>query len=260
MEAVRDANGSTLGYTVDECRGESQTSCPDFRPSTSSFNHAWSGAGDTLAIIHHLSNGITWQGGTATFFCLEFSGLIFSPGFGTFPKAPVSTGRGKEGRWLISVLSCKIIQATICEAAYNLIPPFIIWWAWAGRTSWCCLPMGTAVARSSGHVKEEFSPQEEPMCSPSSLYAVIFRWRSKNNHWGVPWKLLERLLCCSPRSLFQNVYRFLSEKHLGIGAASMFVTNVLPNITARQMASWVSWWVHVLGLVQRKQLPPKEEM
>ena len=43
----RDADGSTLGYTVGMCTAEAQTSCPNFQPSPSSMSCPWSGAGDS---------------------------------------------------------------------------------------------------------------------------------------------------------------------------------------------------------------------
>ena len=204
-ECCRDADGSTLGYTVSMCTAEAQTSCPNFQPSPSSMSCPWSGAGDN-SVIHDPSNG-TLQDGTGILFRLEFSALSLNPGFGTLPKAPVSTGNGKEGMthlspflqnnpshrlqggWLqldpsFSDKSGQVAQVNVVfQWAQLLLDFFFFFWQFKRRV----------LAPGGAHV---FS---------SAFYAVVFRWRNKNNHWGIPWKLPERLLCCFPRNLFQNV-------------------------------------------------------
>lgn len=129
-------------------------------------------------------------------------GIEFYPEFRTLWKAPIYSEREKGG-WLISVISCKIIQGATEEANYTW--SLMIWWARAGCTSWYWLPMGTAVARSFGNFQRRVLAPGGAHVFSSPLSAAVFRRRSKNSHWGIPWKLPERLLCCSPRSLLQNV-------------------------------------------------------
>lgn len=162
----------------------------------------WSGAGDSSCHPWPLLWNFTrWHFGIL--FRLEFSTGGLNPGFWDTPKAPVSTGNGKEGRWLILVLSCKIIQATVCkEAGYNLIPHFS---DKSGQVAQVDVVFQcTAVARFFflAILKKSSGPRREPMCSPPPSMLLFLDGGTKATE-----DTIESCgyLCCFPRNLFQNV-------------------------------------------------------
>ena len=165
-ECCRDADGSTLGYTVSMCTAEAQTSCPNFQPSPSSMSCPWSGAGDN-SVIHDPSNG-TLQDGTGIIFRLEFSALSLNPGFGTLPKAPVSTGNGKEGMTHLSPFLQNNPSHRLQGGWLQLDPSFSDKSGQVAQVNvvfqWAQLLLDFFFF--FGNFKEEFWPQEEPMCSP----------------------------------------------------------------------------------------------
>lgn len=169
--------GAAETSTVSECRVDSWTSCPDSHPGPFPFavphrgrwpsscprhvtpcscpSHLWPLQRDCLARWH-----------CHTLFP-RITRMECHPGSGTLPKAPTCSEREKDRRWLIAVISCRMIRVATEEV--NNSWALTIWWAWAGCPRWCWLPMRAVVARSLG--KGAFWPHEASMCSlpPSAL-------------------------------------------------------------------------------------------
>lgn len=161
-------------------------------------------AGDSLASSHCDScNDIALQGATAILIFLEFSGVSFNLGFGTPLKVSCLYREGKKWKMVHLRHFLQNNASPLLRSWFCLIPHHLM--SLAGCTSWCCLPMGTAVARSFGNYKEEFWPHEEPMCSPPPSMLLFLDGGTKISIEEYHEKLPERLLCPSPRSLFQNV-------------------------------------------------------